>query len=112
MRGVGRILLLGIFGGFLLCSGCTLGMLGYYLEEPIAVQGGSLISENQVIDLPYDSIVTLSWEKNSSSDLDLFMESTDNQISIAYDQKMSQIDEDNTAWLDYDYRKQGETPEP
>ncbi len=60
------------------------------------------------IDNPYDWLVVMRWEDNSSADLDLHCYfACDPEKHIYYGKKELVIDEENKAWLNYDYTSHG-----
>lgn len=60
------------------------------------------------IDNPYDWLVVMRWEDNTNTDLDLHCYfRCDSDKHIYYGNKELEIDENNKAWLNYDYTSHG-----
>ena len=60
------------------------------------------------IDNPYDYLVVMSWEDNTGTDLDLHCYFDCNiDDHVYYSQKELVLDENNKAWLNYDYTSHG-----
>lgn len=60
------------------------------------------------IDNPYDWLIIMRWEDNSDADLDLHCYvDCDSNKHIYFSEKELVIDEENKAWLNYDYTSHG-----